>query len=232
MKHIALIGSSGKLGKEIIALSHEQNAILHPIKRDEIALQKPLDETIDAVIDVALHEGIEERIFWAIAQKKPIIIGTTGWDSKREKILKYAQEKKSSLVWSSNFSIGIWLVQKMITEGVKALQNLPEFEIALFEAHHAMKKDSPSGTLLSLQETIQNSITSDSKINYSSMRVGHVPGTHMIWIDGPDESIQITHTARNKKLFAQGIFKALTLLEQYPGVWHFSELLDRMRTIK
>ncbi len=257
MTRIALFGC-GRFGKEILSLMPEYQTSCAVILTKNGCPEKSstpciiteledLDpETIDVCIDVALPDGLEKRAEWAITHHKPLIIGTTGWDPTKSPILSFASQHNSSLVWSFNYSLGVWLFRKIVQNAAHYAQNLPEFNFGLFEAHHKGKKDAPSGTLLSIEKDIEKGLqrdlqfvtsaageihaqnaSSNMTVDVATLRVGHVPGSHMVWIDGPEEVIHITHTSRTRKTFARGIFTALSLLQKNPGVWEFSQLLEQ-----
>lgn len=251
MKNIALFGY-GRLGNEVYSLLPEYDMKCVKILRRSIEISQTdqyshsvhslSPDIIDVIVEVALPEGIEERVSWAIEHKKPIVIATTGWQDIRNDLLKKATEKGASLVWSSNYSLGVWLFRRIVKEASSYLREPFDFDCALFEAHHKKKKDAPSGTLLSILGDIQSELPQPAKtfssistevppvnetsIDIASLRVGSVPGTHMVWLDGKEETIQLTHTTRDRKTFARGIIKAIELLEKYPGVWEFDRLIE------
>ncbi len=245
MIRIALFGY-GQFGKSIESIASQYNSICSSIIYRDTALEDLDPNKIDICIDVALCEGLEERAFWALNHQKPLIIGTTGWDIKKSPIIPYAQKIGASLVWSSNYSLGVWIFRNILKKSIEYVKNFPQYELGLFEAHHSKKRDAPSGTLLSIQEDIKKELdgnvsfrsSSSEKnievkkneyrsIDVSTLRTGHIPGTHMLLIDGLEESIEITHISRSRTNFAHGIFTALSLMQKYPGVWEFSELLEK-----
>ena len=127
---------------------------------------------------------------------------------------------------SSNFSIGVNMLYKIIAEAVKIMEPWSEYDIATWEAHHNQKADSPSGTALTIAETIlantkkKDTIVTDAfherpkanELHVSSTRCGHIPGTHTVMFDSVADTIEITHTARSREGFAMGAVHALERL--------------------
>jgi 4-hydroxy-tetrahydrodipicolinate reductase len=247
-KRVLLIGY-GKMGSEIATLLPKYNfehvcTLLDtaPEHTFPLAWTTSIEDipwdTIDIAIDFSSPDHIADRCQILFDEKIPLIQGTTGWDSSRELILQQAQKKDASFVWSYNFSLGMSLFKQLVAQAARLFQPFPDFDIALMEAHHRKKKDAPSGTLLSLQETLL-SILKDrtpgasrttgelhpSDIDIATLRVGNVPGHHAVWIDGPHESIQLTHSARSRTVFAEGALIAASLLLKNPGVWHYDDLI-------
>lgn len=250
---VLLIGY-GKMGKELLALMPQ-----HDMHVTRIVTQRPPDtkeglplatwegsipwEDIDIAIDFSSPEGIEKRCQLIIDHGIPLVEGTTGWEACRKNVLDYARKKGASLVWSNNFSIGLFLFKQIIDKAACLLEKLPEFDVALMEAHHRKKKDAPSGTLLSLKETILDHLPTKgsacsanksplepNEIDSASLRVGHIPGYHSVWIDGPHETIQMNHSVRSRSVFADGALFAATELLKRQGVFSFDEILHHFFT--
>jgi 4-hydroxy-tetrahydrodipicolinate reductase len=100
----------------------------------------------------------------------------------------------------------------------------------LEEAHHARKKDAPSGTALRLQGLVAKAYGGKREIPVASTRAGHIPGTHLVGFDGPADQITLTHTARTREGFAAGALLAAQWIAagRRSGVFEFSEVLDEI----
>jgi 4-hydroxy-tetrahydrodipicolinate reductase len=137
-------------------------------------------------------------------------------------------------------SLGIGVVKKMAQLAVPALEK--DFNVEIVEAHHKMKKDSPSGTALALAEAINEVCavkkdyvygrhgTSDevklTDLGIHAVRGGTMPGRHTILFAGPDETIEITHTAYSRNIFALGALKAAAYLtDKAPGFYTMDDLI-------
>jgi len=218
--NIALIGM-GKMGREILSLLDQYQFTAVFTADSTTSLIDAPWKTIDVCIDFSQPTKLLDRMEIICFHKKPLVLGTTGWDSQRNEVLAMFQASNTSLVWGSNFSPGMFIFHQIVRSSAHLLEGFPDFDVALFEAHHNKKQDAPSGTLLSLQEEFPN------KKESAALRVGSVPGTHMVWIDGPEESITLTHAVRNRRTFAHGSLRAAQLLQQHPGIWHIYDLFRR-----
>lgn len=247
-KRVLLIGF-GNMGKEILPLLPKYNfehvcTLLHSIPSHPFpfAWTTSIDDipwdTIDLALDFSSPDHIEERCRILFDEQIPLIQGTTGWDAHRESILKEALSKHASFAWSYNFSLGMSLFKQLVGQAAQLFSPFHDFDVALMEAHHRHKKDAPSGTLLSLQEAILSKMKNRSvgasratgeilpnDMDTATLRVGMNPGYHSLWIDGPHESIQLTHAVRSRSVFAEGALIAASLLLKNPGVWHYDDLV-------
>ncbi|PIT69728.1 4-hydroxy-tetrahydrodipicolinate reductase [Bartonella tribocorum] len=159
------------------------------------------------------------------AQKKLVhIIGTTGFSkTEEEKIADFA--KHTTIVKSGNMSLGINLLANLVKKAAKTLQ-ADDFDIEIYEMHHANKIDSPSGTSLLLGQAAaegRNVMLQDVRVNernghtgkrekgsigFSSSRGGTVVGEHSVIFAGFHERIVFSHTAQQRSIYANGALKA------------------------
>jgi 4-hydroxy-tetrahydrodipicolinate reductase len=245
---LAIIGY-GKMGKmvEQTALSrgHEITAIVDPFAQADKTTAKSiaqanLDST-DAAIEFSRPAEAVNNIT-ALAQRKiPTVTGTTGWLERMNEVQKAVENAKSSLLWSSNFSIGVNLFYRMAWYACGLINNFPQYDIGGFEAHHNKKLDSPSGTAKILAQGVLSKIDrkkkivwetldrkpEDDEIHFPSLRMGSVPGSHSLFFDSPADTIEITHTARSREGFASGAVMAAEWLtaEKRQGIFTIDEML-------
>ena len=136
----------------------------------------------------------------------PVVVGTTGWYDELPEITSMVSTRGGAVLWASNFSLGVYAVSQIISRAGEILARIPGFDAVLVETHHAAKKDAPSGTAHMLQEKFSRSSGRDVPI--TSIRVGAVPGTHALVLDGGFEQIVISHEARDMRVFAEGALVA------------------------
>jgi 4-hydroxy-tetrahydrodipicolinate reductase len=248
---IAIIGY-GKMGKMIEQIARAQGhsiaAIVDPIANDAptgINISKTIADaaldSADAAIEFTQPATAAENII-ALAQKKiPAVIGTTGWHERMGEVAKAVEDAGSSILWASNFSIGVNLFYRIAWYASELVNNFPEYDIGGFETHHNKKLDSPSGTAKVLAEGVLSRIDRKKKIvwetmnrkpqedelHYPSLRVGSVPGQHSLFFDSSADTIEITHTARSREGFASGAVRAAQWLaaEKRRGVFTIEEML-------
>jgi 4-hydroxy-tetrahydrodipicolinate reductase len=187
--------------------------------------------TVDAALEFTRPDTAADNIK-ALAEKRiPVAAGTTGWFDRLEEVKAAVNAAHSSLIWAPNFSLGVNLFYRIAAFAAKLADPFPEYDAGGFEIHHNKKADSPSGTAKILAETVLGAMSRKTKIvyetldrppapeelHYASLRVGAVPGVHTLWFDSPADTIEITHTARNREGLASGALTALQWLLNCPG---------------
>jgi 4-hydroxy-tetrahydrodipicolinate reductase len=152
------------------------------------------------------------------------------------------EANQNALLWSSNFSIGVNLFYRIAWYAAALMNEFPEFDVGGFEAHHNKKIDSPSGTAKILAEGVINRIDRKKKVvwetlnrrpeadelHFPSLRVGSVTGRHSLFFDSAADTIEITHTARNREGFASGAIRAAVWLSESKrqGIFTLDDMLD------
>ena len=251
---IALIGY-GKMGKliEQIAVSkgHEIAAIVDKDIQDMQGKagtvignsMEVLDNmSVDAAIEFTVPAAAAENIIALAKRNIPTVTGTTGWLNKIDEVSRAVETANSSLLWASNFSIGVNLFNRIAWYAAELANNFCEYDIGGFEYHHNKKLDSPSGTAKTLIEGVISRVERKNKIvwdtllhrkpeadelHFPSIRLGNIPGTHSLIFDSQADTIEITHTARNREGFALGAVKAAEwlALKKRCGVFTIDEML-------
>ncbi len=233
---IAIIGY-GKMGKEIEKVALEKGIIVSDI----FDIDRPIDPNkkyeFETAIEFTSPDAVMANIRLLSQMKKNIVVGTTGWYNDFDEAKQLAAVNKTAIVWGSNFSVGMNIFFKLTEFAAKIIDKLEEYDVFVQEIHHNQKKDSPSGTALSLSNILIDNINRKENINtssnnikaneisVSSSRGGNVPGTHTINFDSAADTIQLIHTARNRNGFALGAIEAANLLQGKYGFYEFSELL-------
>jgi 4-hydroxy-tetrahydrodipicolinate reductase len=116
------------------------------------------------------------------------------------------------------------LFEALVERAAALFARQPEYGAWLHEAHHAMKKDAPSGTAVKLKRTMEQA-GYDRPIDVAASRAGFIPGTHTIGFDGPSESITLTHTARDRGAFARGALTAARWVKRRRGWFTMQDVL-------
>ncbi len=218
---IGLSGSSGRMGQSILELEKSENTFSILQRYDsQHSLEKWKAENIDVVIDFSSPQSFLNVLLWCENNKKPLVSGTTGLSSDVEEKIKQAC-LAIPILWSSNMSLGI----ACIHEWLKTLpQTLKNWDIQISETHHRFKKDAPSGTALSLHQTLKKEgIHTPTPL---SSRGGGVHGVHKISFMGLEEVLYIEHFAQDRKVFARGALKAAQwIMKQKPGLYNIQNCL-------
>src|SRR4051812_13262961 len=216
-----LIGAAGRMGQTVLKLVQGDGKI-------EIAAQCDLGDSIDPAMsncDVAIDfshvDSIDEICRAALKYGKPLVIGTTGHSHHQVETIETTAHSVP-IVLASNFSVGVnvlfWLTQKA-AELLGA-----DFDAEIVETHHKMKKDAPSGTAKTLAEILE--AVRDSEIPIQSIREGEIVGEHSVIFSGAGESLELTHHAANRGIFAGGALRASKwIINKPPGLYSMQNVL-------
>lgn len=167
----------------------------------------------------------------------PVVSGTTGWTDRLEEAQHICRTKNGTLLWSSNFSIGVnvvFLVNKYLA---KLMSRFSEYTASMREVHHTRKKDAPSGTAVTLAEgIIENIDRISSWVNHEtpgedslgivSVREGDVPGIHEIEYESEADTITLCHSAKNRRGFALGAVLAAEYAVCHKGVLTMNDIMN------
>ena len=214
---IGICGSSGRMGGLVEKLSVENgHDVVAKINHETTDVLSELTATRpDVCIDFSCPKGTYDLCSAAVKSSLPVVVGTTGLNENYIAFIKKCSCNIPILV-SSNFSIGIHVMKRVVTEVTKLLPNI--FDIEIVETHHNRKKDAPSGTALSLMKCINEvregaslvfgrngmSERKISDVGIHSVRGGNVVGDHEVCFFGPNEELRIMHHANNREIFAMG----------------------------
>lgn len=158
-----------------------------------------------------------------IARKfKAAVVGTTGWYDIREDVFEAFRSRGKTLVWASNFSIGVnafFAAVQRACEVLKGQGYTPSVE----EIHHIHKLDAPSGTAKSVGRIIEDTLGVAPQIG--SRRIGEVPGTHTAEFTSGVDRLSFTHEAFSRKGFADGAVYAAVLADGAEGIYEFKDLI-------
>ena len=211
---IALVGY-GKMGLAIedlgLAAGH---SISYKIgKSNHTQIEELSLENTDIVIEFSDPQKAVYNIQTCIKKGIPVISGTTGWLDAWDEVEAYCHKHNGTFFYASNYSIGVNLFFK-INEYAAKLMGDQNYQVELEEIHHTEKKDSPSGTAITLAEPILkekhfekwvNNKPSDKKeLGIISKREPNVPGTHVVTYSSEIDEISFSHMAHGRKGFAKG----------------------------
>lgn len=234
---IALIGY-GKMGQAIENIAVE--------KGHEVVLKIDITNAADftqeniAKADVAIEftgpHSAFNHVIKCIEFGIPVVCGSTGWLEKWAEVKQYCEEKKGTLIYASNYSIGVNLFFELNTYLAKLMSSHADYNVMMEEIHHTQKKDAPSGTAITLAEQVLQHITrkkqwinqlSDDteKLEIISARIDPAPGTHKIKYTSAVDDIEIIHTAHNRIGFAGGAVMAAEFSIGKKGIYSMKEVL-------
>jgi 4-hydroxy-tetrahydrodipicolinate reductase len=225
---IALVGY-GKMGRLIEQLAPEYGCEvalkLDEFNNAEFAGMTPENfASIPVAIEFSIPSATVGNVERLAALGVNVVVGTTGWLDELDRVSAAVEKKGTALVWSPNYSVGVNVFFRLVSEAAKLLSDQPEYGSWAWEIHHNTKKDAPSGTLLKLVDEMKKSGYA-RQIDVSSNRAGAHPGTHEIGFDSAADTITMRHTARSREGFARGALKAAQWIAGKKGVHEFSKVL-------
>ena len=229
---IALLGY-GKMGKVIEQVAQERG--------HEIVLRKSIDDSFegldnaDVSIEFSAPEAAVVNISESLNKGIPVVSGTTGWLEEYQKMTRLCDEKNTAFIYGSNFSLGVNLFFELNDYLAKMMSKFSVYNVEMEEIHHTEKLDAPSGTAISLANSIINHTTynnwtlenpNSNEIKINVKRIENVPGTHTISYTSEVDTIEIKHTAHNRNGFALGAVIAAEWLVGKKGVFTMRDVLN------
>jgi len=216
-----LIGAAGRMGKTIRELAENDPEIQIAAQCDLGDAIEPAMKNCNVAIDFSQAESIDEICRAASQYGKALVIGTTGHSQQQRKTIE-SSAQEVPIVLASNFSVGVnvlfWLTQK----AAELLSS--DFKPEIVETHHKMKKDAPSGTAKTLAGVLK--AVRESEVPIQSIREGDVVGEHAIVFSGPGESLELSHRAASRGIFALGALRAAKwIINKPPGLYSMQHVL-------
>jgi len=242
---IALLGY-GKMGQIIERFATERG---HDVVL-KIGIENLNDFTVenlkkaDVAIDFSAPDAAVSNIYKCFEAKLPIVVGTTGWYGELQKIKNDCEDSNNTLLYGSNFSIGVNIFFHLNKVLAKLMNNYPAYDVQVEEIHHTQKLDSPSGTAMTLAEGIIDEIdgkkewvnelvgsptgdkTSAEQLLIESHRIENVPGTHTVVYGSEVDDIEIKHTAHSRAGFALGAVVAAEWVQNKRGFYSIADIFN------
>lgn len=226
MMRILLLGH-GRMGQLVESLAPSYGATIAGVIDEHSGDRAIADGTfgdVDVAIDFTLADAVPKNLPQLAGRKINVVIGTTGWGAHEAALRAVAAQAGIGVLAAANFSLGMNIFQLAVEEASRNFAHHAEFGAWIHESHHIMKKDAPSGTALSLKKGMEQAGFA-RPIDVSSTRAGSVPGTHTVGFDGPSETIEFTHTVRDRAVFARGALTAAKWLVGRQGWFSIRDML-------
>jgi 4-hydroxy-tetrahydrodipicolinate reductase len=220
---VLLIGAAGRMGKSITDLAKDDPTIDITAGCDLGDPIEPAMRNCDVAIDFSHAGAITEICRAALQHRKPLVIGTTGHSTQQRSTIEETAQSLP-IVFASNFSIGVNVLFWLTGKAVEQLGG--DFDGAIVETHHKMKKDAPSGTAKTLAEVLKATKKTQREIPIQSIREGDVVGEHTVIFSGPGERLELTHRAASREIFARGALRAAEwVMGRPPGLYSMQDVL-------
>lgn len=227
-RRLAIVGY-GKMGKLLEQLAPEYGFSV-ALKLDEFnnanfeSITPQNFEGIDVAVDFSIPAAVVDNVERISALGVNLVVGATGWTDQMDRVKAAVEKNGNALVWSPNYSIGVNVFFRLVSEAARLLSDEAVYGAWAWEIHHHTKKDAPSGTLLKLVDEMKRAGYS-RPIDIGSNRAGAHPGTHEIGFDCSSDTITLRHAARSREGFARGALKAAQWVVGKKGFHEFAEIL-------
>lgn len=233
----AIIGY-GKMGREIervlLDRGHEVSLIIDLDNSNELDAEhlKGIDVALEFSTPTTAYNNIKKCLELGVA----VVSGTTGWTERLQEIKELCTECDSALFYASNYSLGVNLLFRLNRRLAQLMNSFEQYNVSIQEIHHTQKKDSPSGTAITIAEDIieqmerkqgwVNEPTTDPlKIEIESVREGMIPGIHTITYNSEVDTLELRHEIKSRRTLAEGAVIAAEFLCGKRGVYSMEDLL-------
>jgi 4-hydroxy-tetrahydrodipicolinate reductase len=220
-----LIVGYGRMGRAVEALCPEYGMQVAGTVDEHNAAAADQWPEADVAIDFSLADAVPANLPRLAARGLDVVIGTTGWQAHADGLQREAAQYPIGVVAASNFALGVNLFIALVERAAELLGPRPEFGAWIHELHHAAKRDAPSGTALTLRAAMERAGYA-RPLDVSSTRAGSIPGTHTVGFDAAAETITLTHTARDRTIFARGALEAARWVEGRRGWFTMRDVLN------
>lgn len=234
---IAIIGY-GKMGKMIeetsIEIGHQTGLIVDVKNLADLTPQNLTGH--DVAIEFTTPDAAFHNISACFDAHIPVVSGTTGWLNKFEEVRERCLKENQSLVYASNFSIGVNILFALNRYLARIMNQYKQYNPRIEEIHHTKKLDAPSGTAISLSEGILSEISryndwkltdqpDEKTIPVKAVRKNNIPGIHEITYESDFDTLSIRHSAKSRKGFAIGALLAAEFIVDRKGIYSMEEVL-------
>jgi len=237
--NILINGAKGRMGAALTAAAREMGLGIGAAVDVGDDVSAGLARS-DVIVDFSFHRATRSLLELAVAQRKPIVLGTTGHSAEEKKEL-LSLASQVPCVWAGNFSVGVNLLFALTRRAASVLGS--DYDAEVIEMHHRFKKDAPSGTAARLLEIIleerkldaaalrhgRHGITGErtpTEVGIHALRGGDVIGDHTVMFAALGERVELTHKASDRAIFARGALRAAQwVVAQPPGVYDMQDVL-------
>ncbi len=241
---VAIVGYGG-MGREVekilLQRSHTVSGKVDPTIPgvDAKTLTEEIASSSDAVIEFSHADAVLSNAETYARLGVSAVVGTTGWYGNIGELKRILKGSSIGYIYGSNFSIGAHMYFALVAAAAELAAPSPEYDLLGYEIHHKRKKDSPSGTALSIAKIIMakqprkkelvtqrlDRPVKESELHFASVRGGEFPGTHTVLVDSMHDTIEITHTARSRAGFALGAVRAAEWLSGKKGIFEVTDFI-------
>lgn len=222
------------MGKAIEKIAVERG---HSIAgRVDVQTNDKIEAGADVAIEFTQPEAAVNNITRCLSLGIPVVSGTTGWLEKLDDVKSVCKEHNGAFFYASNYSLGVNIFFKVNEYLAKLMAGQESYDVSIDETHHTQKKDSPSGTAITLADGIIKNIPRKKlwvnrppeqrdQLVINSFRVDPAPGTHTVKYKSIVDDIEITHTAHSREGFALGAVLVAEWIRGRKGTFTMDDFL-------
>jgi 4-hydroxy-tetrahydrodipicolinate reductase len=217
------------MGRLVAALAPEHGCEIAGIADIDRPVEQALGAAgaVDAAIDFSHGEAVAANLTALAGRGVNVVIGTTGWQDRAADLRAMTDRAGIGVLASANFSLGMNAFVFVVEEAARRFTGLEDVGAWIHEAHHAAKRDAPSGTAV-LLEAAMKAAGYPRPIDVSSTRAGSIPGTHVVGFDGRAETVTLTHSVRDRAVFAHGALEAARWLRGRRGWFTMRDMMSAL----
>ncbi len=227
------------MGKEVEKIAKERNHEVVCIIDSDEDWQEENDnlKEVQVAIEFSTPNTAVANTLRCFELNIPVVIGSTGWYEQLDELKSICLSNQQSMFYAPNFSIGVNVFFRLNQELAQMMNHFDEYDVSIEETHHIYKQDSPSATALRLasdlisnlsrkEKWLKSTLTRPDEIGVKSFREGNIPGIHIVNYESDCDTLEIKHTAINRKGFAMGAVKSAEWLSDKKGVFEMKDLLN------
>lgn len=219
-----LVVGYGRMGRLVEALAGEHAMEVAGRVDIDNADQPESWPDADVAIDFSTASAVVENARRLAARGTDLVIGTTGWQEHETALKQAVAAYPVGVIAAPNFALGVNIFLAIAARAAELMAPRSEFGAWIHEAHHRAKLDAPSGTALAIKDAM---VTAGygAAIDMASTRVGSIPGTHTVGFDSAADTITLTHTTRDRSVFARGALAAARWVHGRRGWFTMKDVL-------
>jgi 4-hydroxy-tetrahydrodipicolinate reductase len=219
-----LIVGYGRMGRLVEALAGEYGMRVAGVIDLDNADRADAWPAADVAIDFSAASAVARNAPRLAARGVDLVIGTTGWQDDETNVRDELSRYEVGVVAAPNFALGVNIFIALAARAAEVMAPRAEFGAWIHELHHKAKRDAPSGTAIAIRRAMEDA-GYGLAIDVASSRVGSIPGTHTVGFDGPADTITLTHTARDRSIFARGALEAARWVHGRRGWFSMKDVL-------
>lgn len=227
---LLLIGH-GRMGSLVESLAEAHGCEVAGIVTSQSpadAIESAAEAGVGMAIDFSLPDAVPHVLPRLVTAGMSVVVGTTGWQAHEPRLRNLVARSRVGVLAASNFALGVYVFTQAVETAARLMADRADVGAWIHEAHHAMKKDAPSGTARTI-ETAMRQAGYARGIDVASTRAGSVPGTHTVGFDSPADTITLVHTVRDRSVFAHGALDAARWLDGRSGWYGIEDMFGGER---